>query len=83
MLYSFSNFHTREEIIHWIISLIFNIFLNCGFIESHRTHIIKRIVSCIEMNCTPKVRQKKSNFWGVFIMKLTYGDKVQIYELRK
>ena len=35
------------------------------------------------MNCTPKVRQKKSNFWGVFIMKLTYGDKVQIYELRE
>ena len=35
------------------------------------------------MNCTPKVRQKKSNFWGVFIMKLTYDDKVQIYELRK
>ena len=35
------------------------------------------------MNCTPKVRQKKSNFWGVFIMKLTYEDKVQIYELRK
>ncbi|COP66011.1 degenerate transposase (orf1) [Streptococcus pneumoniae] len=34
------------------------------------------------MNYTPKVRQKKSNFWGVFIMKLTY-DKVQIYELRK
>ncbi|CIS70416.1 degenerate transposase (Orf1) [Streptococcus pneumoniae] len=24
------------------------------------------------MNYTPKVRQKKSNFWGVFIMKLTY-----------
>ena len=40
MLYSFSNFHTREEIIHWIISLILNIFLNCSFIESHRTHII-------------------------------------------
>ena len=40
MLYSFSNFHTREEIIHWIISLILNIFLNCGFIESNRTHII-------------------------------------------
>ena len=39
----------------------------------------KRIV----LNCTPKVRQKKSNFRGVFIMKLTYGDKVQIYELRK
>ena len=35
------------------------------------------------MNRTPKVRQKKSNFWGVFIMKLTYEDKVQIYELRK
>ena len=35
------------------------------------------------MNCTPKVRQKKSNFWGVFIMKLTYEDKIQIYELRK
>ncbi|ELU69169.1 hypothetical protein PNI0008_02352, partial [Streptococcus pneumoniae PNI0008] len=35
------------------------------------------------MNCTPKVRQKKSNFWGVFIMKLSCDDKVQIYELRK
>ena len=35
------------------------------------------------MNRTPKVRQKKSNFWGVFIMKLTYDDKVQIYGLRK
>ena len=35
------------------------------------------------MICTPKVRQKKSNFWGVFIMKLTYEDKVQIYELRE
>ena len=35
------------------------------------------------LKCTPKVRQKKSNFWGVFIMKLTYKDKVQIYELRK
>ncbi len=35
------------------------------------------------MNCTSKVRQKKSNFWGVFTMKLTYDDKVQIYELRK
>ena len=32
------------------------------------------------VNCTPKVRQKKSNFWGVFIIKLTYEDKVQIYE---
>ena len=35
------------------------------------------------MYCTPKVRQKKSNFWDIFIMKLTYDDKVQIYELRK
>ena len=35
------------------------------------------------MNCTPRVRQKKSNFWGIFIMKLTYEDKVQTYELRK
>ncbi|VJF93701.1 IS3-Spn1, transposase [Streptococcus pneumoniae] len=35
------------------------------------------------MNCPPKVRQKKSNFWDVFIMKLSYDDKVQIYELRK
>jgi len=35
------------------------------------------------LNCTPKVGQKKSNFWGVFIMKLTYEDKVRIYELRK
>ena len=35
-----------------------------------------------KLSCTPKVRQKKSNFRGVFIMKLTYEDKVQIYELR-
>ena len=46
MLYSFSNFYTREEIIHWIISLILNIFPNCGFIESNRTHII---TFCSEM----------------------------------
>ena len=43
----------------------------------NKTHIIR-----YRMNCTPKVRQKKSNFCGVFIMKLTYDDKVQIYELR-
>ena len=24
-----------------------------------------------------------SNFWGAFIMKFTYEDKVQIYELKK
>ena len=40
MLSSLSNFHTREEIIHWIISLILTIFLNCGFIKSYCTHII-------------------------------------------
>ena len=40
MLYSFSNFHTHEAIIHWIISLILTIFLNCGFIKPHRTYII-------------------------------------------
>ena len=34
----------------------------------------------MKLNCTLKVRQKKSNFWGVFIIKLTYEDKVQIYE---
>ena len=32
--------------------------------------------------CTPKL-DRKSNFWGAFIKKLTYEDKVQIYELRK
>ncbi len=35
------------------------------------------------MNCPPKIRQKKSNFFGGVIMKLSYDDKVQIYELRK
>ena len=35
------------------------------------------------MNYTPKVRLKKSSFRGVFIMKLTDKDKVQIYELRE
>ena len=35
------------------------------------------------MNCTPKVRQEKSNFWGVIFMKLSYEDKIQIYHLRK
>ena len=33
------------------------------------------------MNCTPKFRQKNLTFG--FFMKLTYEDKVQIYELRK
>ena len=35
-----------------------------------------------KMNCTLKVRQKRSNFWGAFIMKLSYEDKIQIYKLR-
>ena len=35
------------------------------------------------LNCTPKVRQENSNFWGVIFMKLSYEDKVQIYYLRK
>ena len=35
------------------------------------------------MNYTPKVRLKKSSFGGVFIMKLTDKNKVQIYALRK
>ncbi|CKL63695.1 degenerate transposase (Orf1) [Streptococcus pneumoniae] len=35
------------------------------------------------MNCPPKIRQKKSNFFLGGIMKLSYDDKVQIYELRK
>ena len=34
------------------------------------------------VNCTLKVRQKNLT-WGVFIMKLTYEDRVQIHELRK
>ena len=34
------------------------------------------------MTCTPKVRQKTLTF-GNFIMKLSYKDKVHIYELRK
>ena len=34
------------------------------------------------VNCTPKVRQKNLT-WGVFIMKLTYEDRVKIHELRK
>ena len=40
MLYSFSNFYTREEIIHWIISLILDVFPYRGFIKTYCTHII-------------------------------------------
>ena len=39
---------------------------------------IKYKRASVEMNCTPKVIQKKSTFWGVFIMKFTYEDKVGI-----
>ena len=31
---------------------------------------------------TPQKLERKSNFWGIFIMKLTYEDKVQIYEIK-
>ena len=47
ILYSFSNFHTREEIILQIISLIQRIFFNCSFIKFHRTYII---TFCPEMS---------------------------------
>ena len=30
-----------------------------------------------------RVLSVSQSFWGIFIMKLTYDDKVQIYELRK
>ena len=36
----------------------------------------------LSLTCTPKVRQKTLTF-GDFIMKLSYKDKVHIYELRK
>ena len=35
------------------------------------------------MNYTPKVRLKTSSIGGVFIMKLTDTNKIQIYALRK
>ena len=31
----------------------------------------------------PKSRQERSNFWGVFIMKLTFEDKIQICKFLK
>ena len=61
--------------IHWAKNTLRTTF---GKYSHNKTHNIK-----VFLNCTLKVRQKKSNFWGVFIMKLTYEDKVQIYELRK
>ncbi|VQV05982.1 degenerate transposase (Orf1) [Streptococcus pneumoniae] len=44
---------------------------------------IGSIISIVDLPTTNIIEPKKSNFWGVFIMKLTYDDKVQIYELRK
>ena len=55
----------------------------CSYLKPTSNFLKQHKNALDNMNCTPKVRQKKSNFWGVFIMKLTYEDKVQIYELRK
>ena len=55
----------------------------CSYLKPTSNFLKQHKNALDNMNCTPKVRQKKSNFWGVFIMKLTYDDKVQIYELRK
>ena len=35
----------------------------------------------VELGTSQKL-ERKSNFWDVFIMKLTYEDKVQIYEIK-
>ncbi|MEG3266835.1 hypothetical protein RFK55_11430, partial [Streptococcus suis] len=43
----------------------------------------KKIVCRTILNRTPKVRQKKSNIWGAIFMKLSYEDKIEIYELRQ
>ena len=55
----------------------------CSYLKPTSNFLKQHKNALDNMNCTPKVRQKKSNFWGVFIMKLSYEDKVQIYELRK
>ncbi len=49
--------------------------------KSAQTIILERLIW--NMNRTPKVRQKKSNFWGAIFMKLSYEDKIEIYELRQ
>ena len=36
-----------------------------------------------DVNCTSKVRQNNLTFRSVFIVKLTYNNKLKIYELRK
>lgn len=35
------------------------------------------------MNRNPKLVQRKSNIWGAIFMKLSYEDKIKIYELRQ
>ena len=55
----------------------------CSYLKPTSNFLKQHKNALDNMNCTPKVRQKKSNFWGVFVMKLSYEDKVQIYELRK
>ncbi|SNQ07813.1 transposase [Streptococcus pneumoniae] len=44
---------------------------------------IGSIISIVDLPTTNIIEPKNLTFWGVFIMKLTYDDKVQIYELRK
>ena len=46
------------------------------FVKSIMALSKKREKTVAILNYTPKVRQEKSNFWGVFIMKLTYEDKI-------
>ena len=41
-----------------------------------------RKIKLLSLYCTPKVRHKNLTF-GVFFMKLTYEDKIEIYQLRK
>ena len=55
----------------------------CSYLKPTSNFLKQHKNALDNVNCTPKVRQKKSNFWGAFIMKLSYEDKVQIYELRK
>lgn len=53
------------------------------FVKSIMALSKKREKTVAILNYTPKVRQEKSNFWGVFIMKLTFEDKIQICKLLK
>ena len=62
-----------------ILSLIFLKFI--VKVDSKTYHYLK--ILTIIVNRTPKVRQKKSNFWGAIFMKLSYEDKIEIYELRQ